>query len=182
MKLAKEPYVVAPRFIDARMARMLYDMLLIRQWRGEGKRDNQVPGAHSHWGDSTLDALLVSLLPAVETASGQSLLPTYAYARLYQTGDHLPRHRDRAACEVAVTLHLGHSGNRPPPICFEPDIAVDQKPGDAVVYRGDQLDHWREPFSGDNFGQVFLNYVYAAGSRRHLVHDGRRDASLSGRL
>lgn len=174
--LAKLGYVVVEGFLDPRLARILYDVLLLRQWRGEFKRDDQVPQAHSHWGDSTLDAILVGLLPDIEAAARCPLLPTYAYARLYGTGDSLRRHRDRAACEIAATIHLGHSGAPPPPIQFAPDVTVRQRPGDAVIYLGDRIEHWRDTFSGTDFGQLFLNYVRADGARRNLVHDGRRDA------
>lgn len=174
--LARQGYVIVEHFIDTRLARILYDMLLLRQWRGESKRDDQVPAAHSHWGDSTLDAVLLGLQPDVERAAGCALLPTYAYARLYLEGQALARHRDRDACEIAVTIHLGHSGAAPSPICFAPDVAVSQQAGDAVVYLGDRLEHWRAPFAGINFGQVFLNYVRADGARRAHLFDGRRDA------
>lgn len=174
--LAHRGFVIVERFIDRRLARILYDMLLLRQWRGESKRDDQVPAAHSHWGDSTLDAVLLGLQPDVERAAGCRLLPTYAYARLYLQGQALARHRDRDACEIAVTIHLGHSGAAPSPICFAPDVAVFQQEGDAVVYLGDRLEHWRAPCEGINFGQVFLNYVRADGARREHLFDGRRDA------
>lgn len=174
--LASRGYLVVEGFLDRRLARILYDILLIRQWRGEFKRDDQVPEARSHWGDSTLDAVLIGLLPELESASGCALLPTYSYARLYLHGQFLPRHRDREACEVAATIHLGHDGAEPPPIRFAPDVAVIQHPGDAVVYLGDQIEHWRDPFAGTNFGQLFLNYVRADGARHACVHDGRRNA------
>ena len=54
---------------------------------------------------------------------------------------------------------------------------MSQRPGDAVVYFGDRLEHWREPFEGTNFAQLFfLNYVRADGERRCYVHDGRKSA------
>jgi len=174
--LSEHAYVVVEDFLDRRLARILYDVLLLREWRGETRSDDQVANAHSFWGDSTLDALLVGLMPDVEEASGCPLLPTYSYARLYLAGNSLARHRDRQACEIAVTIHLGHTGGAPPPICFEPDVAVTQRPGDAVIYFGDRIDHWREPFTGARFGQVFLNYVRADGDRRHHAHDGRQNA------
>src|SRR5436190_23019969 len=92
-------YLIVEGFLDRRLADILYNVLLLRQWRAESKRDDQVPDALSHWGDSTLDALLVGLQADVERASGWSLLPTYAYARLYLDGQSLPRPRDRAAAE-----------------------------------------------------------------------------------
>jgi hypothetical protein len=175
-ELARRRFIVVPRLVDEQLARTLYGMLLLRSWRAEVKYDRQAPAAESHWGDATLDAALLALQPWIEQVSACLLLPTYSYARLYFRGDALERHRDRPACQVAATIHLGCSGGPSPPIWFEPDVAVDQRPGDAVVYLGDSIDHWREPFEGENFGQLFLNYVFADGERSGLVHDGRRDA------
>ncbi len=171
--LTEHRYIIVRRLIDECLARVLYNVLLLRNWRGETKHDRQVPGADSHWGDSTLDATLLALKPEIERICGCALLPTYAYARLYLDGDCLPRHRDRAACQVAATIHLESSGGAAPPIWFAPDIAVSQRPGDAVVYLGDEIEHWRDPFGGENFGQLFLNYVFADGERRNLIYDGR---------
>lgn len=175
-ELARRRVLVVPRFVDEQLARTLYHVLLLRNWRGEVKHDRQAPVADSHWGDATLDATLLVLKGKIEEASGCQLLPTYAYARLYFRGDGLPRHRDRDSCQVAATIHLGVSGGLSSPIWFEPDIAVTQSPGDAVVYLGDSIDHWREPFDGDNFGQLFLNYVFAWGERAGMIYDGRRAA------
>ena len=37
-------------------------------------------------------------------------------------------------------------------------MKVDLKPGDMLVYKGMELEHWREAFEGDNCIQVFLHY------------------------
>jgi hypothetical protein len=34
--------------------------------------------------------------------------------------------------------------------------------GDMLIYSGCELEHWREPFTGENCGQVFLHYNNAA--------------------
>lgn len=176
-RLGDDGYVVVKGFLDGRMADTLLKVLLLRQWRGQFKRDDQVPNALSHWGDSTLDALLLSLEPDVEAISACRIIPTYAYARLYLNGDALHRHRDRAACEIAVTVHLGHQGPMaPPPIRFAPDVAVPQRPGDAVVYLGQKVEHWRDQFHGLHFGQLFLNYVRADGPHAAHAYDGRTEA------
>jgi hypothetical protein len=174
--LRADGFVVVEGFVDRRLARTLYTLLVLRTWRGEAKRDDQVPTAGSFWGDATLDAVLLGLRPDVEAVTACPLVPTYAYARLYGRGDGLARHRDRAAAEVAVTVHLGHDGGEPPPICFAPGGAVRQRPGDAVVYRGDRVEHWRDEYTGTAFGQLFLNYVLADGDRRDLAFDGRAGA------
>jgi hypothetical protein len=174
--LLQHKYVVARRLIEERMATMLYHVLLLRHWRGETKGDTQVPNADSHWGDSTLDAMLLVMKPEIERICGCALLPTYAYARLYFYGDSLPHHRDRAACQIAATIHLGASGDAAPPIWFAPSNPVSQVIGDAVIYLGDRIEHWREPFGGETFGQLFLNYVFAEGERTDLTYDGRHGA------
>ena len=35
---------------------------------------------------------------------------------------------------------------------------VNLKPGDMLLYRGVDLEHWREPFKGKLCGQVFFHY------------------------
>ena len=37
-------------------------------------------------------------------------------------------------------------------------IKVDLKPGDMLVYRGCELEHWRNKFKGKEHIQVFLHY------------------------
>jgi hypothetical protein len=165
--------VAAPGFLDQRLTRMLYATLLLRQHRGEGRHDDHVPTALSFWGDSTLDAFHLSVLPDVEALVGGPLLPTYCYARLYRHGDTLSRHHDREACEIVTTVHVGYRGVAPPPICFASGHVVEQQPGDAVVFPGSAVDHWRDAFLGENFGQIFMNFVRADGASRGWAFDGR---------
>lgn len=167
---------VVPDFIDNRLAQMMYMMLQLRRHRGEGKRDDHVPTALSFWGDSTLDAFHLGVLPAVEAIAGGPLVPTYCYARLYAQGDTLNRHHDREACEIVTTVHLGGHGLTPPPICFATGDVVKQRPGDAVVFHGQAIDHWRDTFRGDYFGQIFMNFVRADGPHRGQGLDGRARA------
>ena len=50
------------------------------------------------------------------------------------------------------------SDNTPWPIFME-DQPVDLNPGDACIYLGCDLKHWRKPFQGDWHLQTFLHYV-----------------------
>lgn len=172
--LQKNGYVIVPNFLDPMLSRILYNVFLLRHWRGEHRRDDFVPEALSYWNDSTLDAVLVGIIPNLEKMTGCRLLPTYSYARFYLNGQSLPRHHDREACEIVTTIHLGSEGGAPPPICFAPSVSVSQNPGDAVVFFG-EIEHWRAPFSGDNFVQIFMNYVRAEGDRQKLIYDGREN-------
>tara|TARA_R110002020_G_scaffold393914_1_gene604000 strand:- start:12 stop:647 length:636 start_codon:yes stop_codon:yes gene_type:complete len=124
--------------------------------------DEQVPNTYSHYGDVAMETLLESLKVKMELETGYKLNPTYAYARLYKTGDSLFRHKDRYSCEVSTTLNLGGD---PWPIYIDPTgkegqagIKVDLEPGDMLIYSGCDLEHWREEFRGKDCGQVFLHY------------------------
>lgn len=155
---------------------MLYATLVLRAHRGEGRRDDHVPTALSFWGDATLDAFHLSVTPDVEAVVGGPLVQTYCYARLYAPGDTLARHHDREACEIVTSVHLGSHGVPPPPICFATGQVVHQQPGDAVVFHGALVEHWRDTFHGDDFGQIFMNFVRADGRYRSWALDGRRTA------
>lgn len=45
-----------------------------------------------------------------EEILGLKLIPTYSYSRIYKTGEVLPKHMDRYACEISVTVTLGYIG------------------------------------------------------------------------
>jgi len=143
-------------------------------------RDIQVPGAYSHYADLVMETLLVKVLPVLKEQSGLDLIPTYSYARVYQKGNILARHKDRESCEISATLNLGGD---PWPIYIDPTgsdsvidlqkniikpnapegVRVDLKPGDLLLYSGCELEHWREPFEGTNCAQVFLHYNHREG-------------------
>ena len=138
-------------------------------------QDEQVPNTYSHYSDIVMETLLQWILPTMEKHTKLKLIPTYSYARIYKKGDVLHRHKDRFSCEISTTLNLG--GN-PWPIYLSPKenvgipddkkritaasnakgIKVDLKPGDMLIYKGMELEHWREAFDGEDCAQVFLHY------------------------
>jgi len=117
--------------------------------------DEQITETYSHYSDIVMETLLQKVKPIMEKESGLNLIETYSYARIYKKGDELIRHKDRYSCEISTTMNLGGDDW---PIFLEPDIKVDLKPGDMLMYRGCDLEHWREPFEGNDCGQVFLHY------------------------
>jgi len=145
--------------------------------------DQQIPKTYSHYSDIVMETLLVKLLPVMEKRTGLKLNPNYSYARIYKKGDILHRHKDRFSCEISTTLNLGGD---PWPIYLEPSgkeglkgIKVDLKPGEMLVYRGNELEHWRESFKGENCVQVFLHYnnLKTKGSKEN-IYDRRPHLGL----
>ena len=135
--------------------------------------------AFNSWGryaDSLSEAVLAQSLPAVEAATGLSLFPAYSYLRIYSGGSVLPKHIDRPSCEISVTLTLGGQAPGAWPIWVEAqgeERAVTLPPGDALVYKGALLPHWRERFEGRFWVQMFLHYVRRDGEFADCRFDGR---------
>ena len=121
----------------------------------------------------------------MQTLTGKELVPTYSYHRLYTTGTELKRHSDRPSCEISTTLCLGYDvsnvdASKYPdwdwPMFIKEkngnEVPVHMKPGDMIIYRGCELEHWREPYWGKNHAQVFLHYN-EKGGQYDIPNDGR---------
>ena len=48
------------------------------------------------------------------------------------------------------------------------------EPGDAAIYLGCEVEHWREEFKGDYQFQTFLHYVDAEGKNKEHYMDKRK--------
>jgi|TARA_R110000744_G_scaffold34541_1_gene80381 hypothetical protein len=129
--------------------------------------DGQVPGSFAIYGDINTEILLSSLRPIVEKIIGKNLIETYSYARVYERGSKLEKHRDRHSCEFSTTLNLG--GDHWPIFIDNKEVLL--KPGDMLVYEGCKYEHWRERFDGVYCAQVFLHY--ADEKNNNLKYDGR---------
>ena len=139
--------------------------------------DPQIPNTYSHYADIAMEILLERLKPTMEKETGLKLYETYSFARIYKHADTLHRHKDRASCEISCTLNLGGD---PWPIYLDPTgeegnagVRVDLNPGDILIYRGCDLEHWRDPFPGSNCAQVFLHYNEAKEGNVENKYDGR---------
>ena len=155
------------------------------------RSDQQVPGCYTKYADWVMETLLMYMIPIMKAKTGLELIPTYTYTRVYEKGNILRRHKDRPSCEVSTTLHLGGDEW---PIFIDPTgsnnvideekeihrpgapkgVQVDLKVGDMLIYSGCELEHWREPFTGNMCSQVFLHYNHANGPyAKTNLFDGR---------
>jgi len=125
--------------------------------------DPMMPNTYVCYGDIVMETLLVQLKKLMEKNTGLKLMETYAFARLYKQGDILHKHRDRFSCEISTTLHLGGDASWPLFIDLSGTKgkkikSITLKPGDMVIYKGRELDHWREAYQGTDYAQAFLHY------------------------
>lgn len=159
------------------VTRLMMRYVQVVEQAGEVETDQQVPGSLRRYGLSGFEALLDLCVPAVSAAVGEPVIPTYSFFRMYKKGQGLTAHRDRPACEHSATLHLGASEPCRWPISLKtrsgPTEAVVLRPGDAAIYRGDELLHWRDPLPADWYAQVFLHFVSESGPHADQILDGR---------
>jgi hypothetical protein len=127
------------------------------------------------------------LTEKIEEIIGCKLYKTYFFDRIYYEGNELKNHLDRESCEISMTVHIDSNPKdiEWPFFIKSPDgesCSVLMKPGDAVLYKGHERPHWREPLTRsmsktiDNntrmmYHQVFFHYVLANGCRAHHAND-----------
>ena len=171
-------YVVINALIPADGVAQLRDHLAARAKTGTMLMagDDQVPGTPTVYGDAKVDALMQDIKPLIETLTGLALHPTYSYARIYKKGDKLPPHRDRDACQISISLNLGQEPEAPWALYIGDQgapFAAKLAPGDALLYKGTELTHWRDAYEGERMFQVFLHYVDANGPYAAEKFDSR---------
>jgi len=193
----KDKIAIIKKAINLDLANFIYNYFLIKrqvaQTMFETKyislltedyghwRDKQVPNTYSHYADTAMETLLLSVQPTLEKIVKHKLVPNYSYARIYKQGDVLERHKDRYSCEISVTLNLGGD---PWPIFIDKTGKENQKgnkvtlkQGDMLVYKGQELEHWRDPFVGQDCVQVFLHYN-KHNKNNNNIFDGRLHVGL----
>lgn len=180
-------YVVIKNFIAPDVSTLMYEYVKTQAQRADFKYQNhfekydvhwdgnwideQAEGSYSRYGDPMFDTILDQATLAMENYTGIELVPTYSYYRLYVQNDILERHKDRPSCEISTTLCLGYNtenvDNKMYPDYNWPmwvqnnngdEIPVGLSPGDMIIYKGHDIDHWRDKFMGLNHAQVFLHY------------------------
>ena len=148
----------------------------------ESEKD-QIPGAYASYGDIAMETLMLKCQSIMEKTTELKLYPAYTYARIYEKGHELKRHKDRFSCEISTTMNLGGDNW---PIYLEPSglnskkgVKINLKQGDMLVYKGCELEHWREKFKGKQSVQVFLHYnnVKTKHSRENMF-DKRKHLGL----
>tara|TARA_R110000803_G_scaffold142653_1_gene208908 strand:- start:818 stop:1366 length:549 start_codon:yes stop_codon:yes gene_type:complete len=123
------------------------------------------------YGDPIMESLMINKLDLMQTESGKDLLPTYTFWRCYTKYSDLKKHTDRPSCQISVTVNISGDGTRWP--IFMEGTPIHLNIGDAAIYLGCKVPHWREEFSGDFQVQAFLHYVDKHGEFKDYYMDKR---------
>jgi hypothetical protein len=172
-------YLYIPKFISEDralgLANSFVNYCISKQLPG----DSQAENSHSAYNYIDFLELLCEKTPEVSKFLGETVLPTYSYARVYKEGSVLTPHQDRDACEVSLTLNLSSDVDWPIYI-KKPngeEVSLNLKSGDAMLYLGCDAEHWRSKFEGREYVQVFMHYVKSRGDRNYAFFDNKEKHS-----
>ena len=175
--LEQNNYLHVPNFLTPKEADELAQAFFIEQRNGTLRLDYQCPSSPAIYNLMPCVKMLVKKVSQVSDLCGHDVLPTYTYGRIYQKNEVLPRHRDRDACEISLTVNLQKDKTDWPIWIQKPngeEVSLNLNPGDAMMYLGCVADHWREAYQGDMQTQAFFHYVIADGPRAYAYFDKER--------
>lgn len=176
----KHGCVLVKNFIDEQTIAVVSQYFENKIRRGEWTetiKEGDPTSRYAYYADPLIEVLLQASKDAVEDATGKELLPTYSYSRVYQPGEKLYPHTDRPACEISVTVNVATKGDVSPIYTQygqnDPEKHV-LNPGDAVIYMGCDVMHWRQPLKENQLNvQFMLHYVDKNGPNAEYAKDKR---------
>uniref|UniRef100_A0A6C0JWC4 Prolyl 4-hydroxylase alpha subunit Fe(2+) 2OG dioxygenase domain-containing protein n=1 Tax=viral metagenome TaxID=1070528 RepID=A0A6C0JWC4_9ZZZZ len=173
-------FKVVKKIISTDVAEILgQSILFTKMIDSEPEQDSQVQGSYAKYAVPVTESLLEHLKPTIEEHTGLKLHPTYSYVRVYELGHSLKKHLDRPSCEISVSITLKYEKSRFP-LQIE-GKTIDLEQGDGFIYRGCELEHWRDEYEGEEGSfqvQVFLHYVDANGPFSQYKYDKRSSLGI----
>lgn len=186
-------FVVIKQFLDPSLAESLSLQFLDQRDKRHAENnvslsdttkfsDTRVPTAYVGSALPMFEKLLLDMTSVMEGITEKSLYPTYSYARIYYKNSELSKHLDRPSCEYSVSVCLSND-SVDWSLCIIDKNGVEhqviQNLGDAIIYKGCELVHWRDVFRGDSHSQVFLHYVDQNGLYAEWKYDKRQFLNIN---
>ncbi len=129
--------------------------------------DEQSPRRYVAHNDPVARYFHHNITKAIGAVVGAPIKPSYVYLASYLSGAELKKHTDRVQCELSVTLCLDFSPE--PELATSWPIRLDTKEGtvtvyqalgDALLYRGIEVPHYRDVLTeGRTSMSIFFHYV-----------------------
>jgi hypothetical protein len=158
------------------ISKYLENKIIRGEWK-PAKEENYKYSRFGYYADPLIEVLLRDSKEVFEEITRLELLPTYSYVRVYQPGEQLNAHLDREACEITVTVNVACVGDASPIYTKYQDQEPEEhvlNPGDAIVYRGCDVLHWRSPLKEGQLNvQFMLHYVDKNGPNANCEKDNR---------
>lgn len=165
------PGVLAPAHTRA-LAQYYRALVAAGGWRGG---DAQVARRHGWHNESVARFFQHQLTGFIGALVGEPACASYAYVSLYQRGARLAPHVDRKQCEYTLSLVIEEQGGRSCdwPLHFlagPAASAVTLNVGDAVLFRGHDLPHWREAPACESLSLSTLLFHYVPADFAETLH------------
>ena len=109
---------------------------------------------------------------------------------MYVEDNILEKHKDRESCKLSSTLCLGYDITNIDKNVYPnynwaiwvkendgTEIPISLNPGDMLIYKGAEVEHWREKYIGNNHAQLFLHYN-DENDLDKMVYDNRPELGL----
>lgn len=179
-------YIKVSGLVDAQTIKTISQYFENKINRGEwvGKQEVEAGDASKlgYYADPLIEVILRQCLPTIEEQTGLELEPTYSFSRVYQEGEELTPHIDRPSCEISTTINVACTGDIWPIwMQYESNDPVKcmLEPGDAVIYKGCEVTHWRRKLpKGQINVQFMLHYVDKNGPHAKYKFDKRESLGL----
>ena len=129
--------------------------------------DDQTPGRFVAYDEPTTRYVQQQLTRTVSDLARRVVVPSYSYLALYQGGASLDPHTDRDACEYTISLCIDAT---PDPqthgawplhlMTADGEVSLTQGIGDALLFRGRYLSHWRDQLpEGYTSSSILFHFV-----------------------
>lgn len=170
---ANNQFVVVRNLLDPYLVQFLASYFHNAEGHAEARFERDWTSLNAH-SDACGDAILYATRSAIEANTGMELLPTYSFVRMYRKGDTVGRHKDGKENQVSCTICIERDTEWPLGVSDgKEDFYVDMNPGDAVIYQGFALDHWRNKYEGERQVQLIVGYVQKGGKHEEHRFYGR---------
>ena len=148
--------------------------------------DTQVNGATGCYNHPQYRNIHSQIRLKLEKIIGKKLYNTYYFDRFYFSNQKLEKHIDRPSCEISLSIHISSNSKTPWPIFVKTphgdDASINLSAGDAILYKGCEVFHWRNEFDKRNillhniipqkyYHQLFFHYVLSNGNNVHYAFD-----------
>lgn len=142
------------------------------------KEDSVGSYVYCCYSDPLAETILENSVEQVSQLCGFEVYPTYSYIKVYQGGDKLLRHLDRPSCEISLTVNIDFVGQQWPIYAQYKDETPSKyvlDPGDALIYLGTEVYHWREKLAENSLNaQLMLHFVRKDGIYSEYKYDQRQ--------
>jgi Sulfotransferase family len=159
------PSLIHPAHVGA-LARYYRALVQSGAWK---LGDDQVERRHGWHNEPTARFFQHQLTDLVSRVAGEPLKTTYSYSSAYCGGATLRAHLDRQQCDFTLSLLIDRSADSEVdswPLWFQAPAGrtrVTLGLGDAVLFRGCELPHWRAAAPADQAQTMLLFHYVPAG-------------------